>query len=93
MFLMFPISECNPDSIVKNYFSYRINPRSKLRLRVIGNLLVKLSYVVVNVATFVVTDVILGGTYRRYGLEWIKWSKQPNEKMFDYIGWSVCCLF
>ena len=78
--------ECNPDAIVKNYFNYRINPRNKLRARVFGQLVIKSLYLMINILAFVGTDIILDGHYRRYGLEWISWSKLPNEIMYDYIG-------
>lgn len=81
--------ECNPDAIVKNYFNYRINPRNKLRARAFGQILIKALYLIINIMVFVVTDVILDGNYRRYGLLWIAWYKQPNEIMYDYVGENI----
>ena len=84
--------ECNPDAIVKNYFNYRINPRNKLRARAFGQILIKALYLIINIMVFVVTDVILDGNYRRYGLLWIAWYKQPNEIMYDYVGENIFWL-
>ena len=72
------------DSIIKNYFNYQINPPLRMRLRILANIGVKICYVVVNIIAFVLTDSLLNGDFRRYGSEWIAWSRVSNEKAYDY---------
>ena len=72
------------DSVIKNYFNYQINPPLRMRLRIIANIGVKICYLVVNIVAFVVTDSLLNGDFRRYGSEWIAWSRLSNEKAYDY---------
>ena len=72
------------DSIVKNYFNCQINPPLYMRLRIIANIGVKICYLVVNIVAFVATDSVLNGDFRRYGSEWIAWSRLSNERAYDY---------
>ena len=72
------------DSVIKNYFNYQINPPLRMRLRIIANIGIKICYLVVNIVAFVVTDSLLNGDFRRYGSEWIAWSRLSNEKAYDY---------
>ena len=72
------------DSIVKNYFNYQINPPLRMRLQIIANIDVKICYLVVNNVVFLATDSLLNGDFRRYGSEWIAWSRLSNERAYDY---------
>ena len=72
------------DSVIKNYFNYQINPPLRMRLRIVANIGVKICYLVVNVVAFVATDNLLNGDFRRYGSEWIAWSRVSNERAYDY---------
>ena len=63
------------DHIVRNYFNYKINPVSKLRMRVCLNLFVKCLYIVVNFFGFYFTDYLLHGNYKSYGADYINWAK------------------
>ena len=76
--------EVDIESVVKNYFNYQINPPLRMRLRIIANIGVKIIYLVVNIIAFFVTDCLLNGDFRRYGSEWIAWSKRSNERAYDY---------
>lgn len=78
--------EVDIDGIVKNYFNYQINPPMRMRLRMLGNLFCKVCYLIVNVIAFVSTDSLLNGDFKRYGTEWINWSKQSNTKAYDYTS-------
>ena len=70
--------------IVKSYFNYQINPPRHLRWRILANFVQKICYVLVNVVAFYVTDILLDGDFRRYGSEWIAWSKGNNERAYNY---------
>lgn len=74
------------EGIVKNYFNYQINPPLRMRMRLLGNLMCKLCYLIVNVIAFVTTDSLLNGDFRTYGTQWLKWSKQSNAKAYDYTA-------
>ena len=76
--------EVDIESVVKNYFNYQINPPLRMRLRIVANIGVKIDYLLVNIIAFVVTDSLLNGDFRRYGNEWIAWSKGSNERAYDY---------
>ena len=76
--------EVDIDSIIKNYFNYQISSPLRMRLRILANIGVKISYVLVNVIAFHVTDILLNGDFRRYGFEWIAWTKERNEEAYDY---------
>jgi len=78
--------EIDIEGIVKNYFNYQINPPFRMRLRLLSNLMVKLCYLIVNVIAFVATDNLLNGDFKKYGTEWINWSKQSNTKAYDYTA-------
>ena len=63
------------DEIVKNYFNYQINPPLKLRMRVIGNICVKLCYVISNIVVFTTTDLVINGDFKEYGSRYVSWGK------------------
>lgn len=74
------------DSIVKNYFNYQINPKFRQQLRLAANIIVKICYLLVNVIAFTATDSLLNGDFRKYGSQWIDWSKKTNEMAYDYTS-------
>ena len=76
--------EVDIESVVKNYFNYQINPPLRMNLRIIANINVKICYLVVNIIAFIVTDNLLNGDFRRYGQNWVDWSKISNEESYDY---------
>ena len=89
----FFISEDDADEIVNNYFNHRINTESRMRGRVIGNIFVKILYIVFNVAAFLIVDDILNGDYKSYGVTWVTWSKLPNSLAYDYMGEYLVSLY
>ena len=84
----FPFPDNDAEGIVKNYFNYKINSEFRMRMRIIGNILIKLLYIVGNVAAFLIVDGILNGDYKTYGITWTTWSKLPNSMAYDYMGKS-----
>uniref|UniRef100_A0A7M5XBA1 Innexin n=1 Tax=Clytia hemisphaerica TaxID=252671 RepID=A0A7M5XBA1_9CNID len=68
------------DHIVRNYFNYKINSISKLRMRVVLNLFVKCLYIVVNLFGFYFTDYLLHGNYRSYGTEYVRWARSDSAR-------------
>ena len=79
------------DGIIKNYFNYKINSATKMRTRILLNIVIKMLYVAVNVVAFLLTDSVLVNRYRVYGLEWVKWAKLENNMAYDYMGkfWTL----
>lgn len=67
------------DHIVRNYFNYKINSIGKLRMRILLNILVKLSYVAVNLFAFFFTDYLLNGKYVNYGFEYLEWTRSNTD--------------
>merc|ERR1719354_260574 len=55
------------DAVVKNYFDHIVNPVSKMRIRLVANVFVKLFYVIVNVVAFTATDTLINGKFKSYG--------------------------
>ncbi|XP_065649982.1 innexin inx2 [Hydra vulgaris] len=76
----------NIDDLVKNYFNYQINPPNRMRMRLFGNLGVKLSYLIVNVVAFTVTDGLINNDFGSYGFKWLGWSKGTNQESYDYTA-------
>ncbi|XP_066925423.1 uncharacterized protein [Clytia hemisphaerica] len=80
------INDNDAEGIVKNYFNYKINSEFRMRMRIIGNIMIKLLYIVGNVAAFLIVDGVLNGDYKTYGITWTTWSKLPNSMAYDYMG-------
>lgn len=76
----------NADDIVNNYFNEKVNARTTMRLRILGDIVVKTLYVVVSVVALVVTDGVLNGRFIGYGIDWCDWSKLNNAMAYDYMG-------
>lgn len=72
--------------IVNNYFDQKVNPRSKLRLRTLGDIIVKILYIFATVGAFVILDGVLNNGFKDYGLKWLDWSKLKNAIAYDYMG-------
>ena len=79
-------SDNDADAIVDNYFNYKINNETRMKARVLGNVMVKILYIIGNVAAFIIVNEMLNGDYRTYGLTWMTWSKMPNAMAYDYMG-------
>lgn len=57
-----------------------------MRMRLIGNIFVKLCYVLSNIVVFITTDAVINGDFRGYGSKYVKWGQQGNEKSYDYTS-------
>jgi len=74
------------ETIVNSYFNSAVNTRNKMRLRLLGNVVVKILYIVVTAVGFIVTDSLLLGGFKNYGNAWISWSYLSNSMAYDYMG-------
>ncbi|XP_057309783.1 innexin inx3-like [Hydractinia symbiolongicarpus] len=74
------------DDIVHNYFSNYINAPNQQNMKIILNIMIKVSYLLVNVLSFVFTDSVLNGDFRRFGTNWIRWSLLRNSMAHNYVG-------
>ena len=61
-----------------------------MRIRILGDIVVKILYVIVSVVALVVTDGVLNGRFLSYGISWTDWSKLSNAMAYDYMG--MYCL-
>jgi len=80
------IKEGNAKAITDNYFNNSINGKTKMRVRVLGDIIVKILYVIVSVVALVVTDGVLNGRFLSYGISWTDWAKLKNSMAYDYMG-------
>ena len=64
----------DPDDIVKNYFNYKVNPKTRLRIRIVLNIFVKIMYIAVNVLCFHFTDYLLYGKFASFGTKYMHWA-------------------
>ena len=70
--------------IVSTYFNHQVN--SRLRIRVICNIGIKILYLLANLITFLVLNSLLNHEYISYGSKWVSWTRLDNSKAFDYLG-------
>ena len=75
--------EADTEAIVKNYFNYKINSISKMRIRICLNIVIKCMYIVICILGFWLLDSLLNGNYFNYGPNWIKWTKYNNSMSHD----------
>ena len=76
------------EQIIRGYFTEHCKYRKKGRytVRQTLNIAIKLFYLGVNAVALIGTDVLLKKKFLAYGIQWIKWSKNPNTLRFDYKG-------
>ncbi|XP_002164718.2 uncharacterized protein LOC100203416 isoform X1 [Hydra vulgaris] len=74
------------DAILNSYFNRKTSSKSRLRLRILYNYIIKSLYVFVNIISFILTDKIFLGKFKNYGSKWLLWSKLPNSVAYDYMG-------
>lgn len=74
----------NATHIVSMYFNHQVN--SRLRIRVICNIGIKILYLSANLITFLVLNSLLNHEYISYGSKWVSWTRLDNSKAFDYLG-------
>jgi len=74
------------DLIVKNYFNHSVNSPKKMKTRIFMNVMIKILYIVVNIAAFLIINGTLNGRFTSYGSDWITWAKLENALAYDYMG-------
>jgi len=70
--------ETTVDDLIKSFFNSRINNRRRLRYRVAMNIIVKILYLLANIAAFVACDSLLNGDFSSYGLNYSRWAQLDN---------------
>ena len=76
--------DVNVECLVKNFFNYQINPPSRMYMRIFGNIIVKICYIIVNVVAFTWTDHLLYGEFKNFGTAWLRWNSKIHQTAFDY---------
>jgi len=74
------------EAIAKHYFSQRTNPNRNNAGRILGNVLVKVLYLIANVVTLTGLDRLLNKEYINYGNAWLEWTRLHNTIQYDYLG-------
>lgn len=72
------------DQIVENYFNYRVNSLSQLRLRIWWNISVKMLYLFFSLVSFFLTDYLLLGNYLTYGRDYLVWYEK--HLTIEHVG-------
>ena len=83
---LFSFPGSNAEDIVRNYFNHRVNSLSKMRMRIVGDILVKVIYITVNVVALLILDGVLNNGFITYGVLWSDWAKLDNAVAYDYMG-------
>ena len=76
--------DVNADTLVRNYFNYKINSKTKMRIRIFLNILIKCSYITVCCMGFWLIDILHNGNFKNYGPNWIRWTKYNNSISHDF---------
>ncbi|XP_012554059.2 uncharacterized protein LOC100202445 [Hydra vulgaris] len=76
--------EVSADSLVRNYFNYKINSKTKMRIRIFLNLVIKSFYITVCCVGFWLIDLLHNGNFKSYGPSWIRWTKYNNSASHDF---------
>ena len=53
-------------------------------MRIFGNIIVKICYIIVNVVAFTWTDHLLYGEFKNFGTAWLRWNSKIHQTAFDY---------
>lgn len=61
------------EKVIQNYFSRRSRSTSNQTIRVLLNILVKILYIVANIAGFIVIDSAINKEFIKYGGRWSNW--------------------
>jgi len=80
------IQGADGETIVKNYFNEKINPTLTQRIRILGELIVKMLYICSTISVFIILNSILNQGFTNFGAKWLTWSKLNNSLTFDYMG-------
>lgn len=71
---------------MQNYFNEKLNPKSKLRVRVLGDVFVKFLYMIGAISGFHITNSVLHNEFVQYGATWMSWTTLNNTNANDYMG-------
>ena len=55
-----------------------------MRLRILANFIIKCLYIIVNVVTFYLLNVLLNNEFEGYGINWTKWARLPTSLAMDF---------
>lgn len=80
------IKDGDAKHIVETYFNHRINSSARMNYRIIGTIVTKVLYIIVNVLAFMLTDRVLHGNFQSYGTNYAKWTSLNNTMAYDYMG-------
>lgn len=79
------VEEIKYEDIIAKFFIHKSQKSiSNLRARVLLNILVKVLYVVANVAGFLVLDISVNGYFVGFGGKWNEWINREHEQKHDY---------
>ena len=79
--------EIDASQLVDSFFNYRYNGgKWRLRMKVAMNVLIKITYLGVNIGAFYAMDTLLYGNYADFGVRWVQWAELNNTMRFDYMG-------
>lgn len=81
-----PYPGSKAEDVVQNYFNHRVNSPSQMRMRIVGDILVKVIYITVNVVALLILDGVLNNGFIAYGVLWSDWAKLDNAVAYDYMG-------
>ena len=71
------------DVIVANYFDLEDESlRKQQRVKIALNIIMKIIYLISNVAVFVLCDSTLNGDFRKFGTKWLEWAKIPDRNNY-----------
>jgi len=77
------IKEGDEKKISKTFFDYSINSPKRMRIRIVIHVLVKILYIIANVASFMIINNTFYGEFSSYGKRWLDWSNMGDDQ-FDY---------
>ncbi|XP_057305804.1 uncharacterized protein LOC130644282 [Hydractinia symbiolongicarpus] len=78
------VQDVDFEKVIQNYFSRHSRSTSNQTIRVLLNILVKILYVVANIAGFIVIDSAINKEFIKYGGRWSSWLGKTNEGRHDY---------
>ena len=78
------LKQLDGPTVLRNYFDYNINTRLKVRMRVLGNVLVNLFYVGGNLAAWFSFDVSLRYRFVDFGWRWMQWVVYEPDDLHLY---------
>jgi len=74
----------NAEDICRCYFDHKRNPKYRMYMRLLGNVLCKGLYCMVNIIALLATNACLDGKFLSLGSEMANWNSLDNNAMLDY---------